>query len=83
MFGEYVLSGQVRNVGPDARFVEVIGTLYDAEGRVLAVESTTLEQDVLASGELAPFTITFFSKAEGDVARYEVLVEGTRLATEE
>jgi hypothetical protein len=78
-FGSYALAGTVANAGQDARYVEVTGTLYDETGRVLAVESTTLEQDVLAAGEEAPFLITFYSKAEGEVARHEIQVEGTRV----
>jgi hypothetical protein len=78
-FGSYALAGTVANVGQDARHVEVTGTLYDEAGQVLAVESTILEQDVLAAGEQAPFLITFYSKAEGEVARHEIQVEGTRV----
>ncbi len=82
-FGEYGLSGTLRNTGADARFVEVTGVLYDAAGKILAVESGTVVQDTLASGAQAPFTLTFFGKAEGEVARHEIIVEGTRLTSQE
>ncbi|HEX8684769.1 MAG TPA: FxLYD domain-containing protein [Ardenticatenaceae bacterium] len=78
-FGDYALAGQVANTGEAARFVEITGTLYDEAGRVLAVETTTLEQDELPAGESAPFMLTFYSKAEGEVARHEISVEGTRI----
>nr|MBA3533755.1 hypothetical protein [Ardenticatenales bacterium] len=45
-FGAYALSGQLTGK-EEARFIEITGTLYDAEGRVLAVETSTVEQDVL------------------------------------
>ncbi|MGH2543527.1 MAG: hypothetical protein ACRDIB_12045 [Ardenticatenaceae bacterium] len=80
--GVYVLSGQIRNPGPDARFVEVTGVLYDAAGQVLAVESYSLEQDTLSTGEDSPFALTFYSKAEGEIARHEVIVEGLRVGNQ-
>jgi hypothetical protein len=77
-FGDYALAGTVANTGEAARAIEITGTLYDAEGRVLAVETTTLEQDALAAGESAPFMLTFYTKAEGEVARHEVSVQGVK-----
>lgn len=81
-FGDYALAGQLTNTGEDARLIDVTATLYDAEGRVLAIETASPVQEVLRAGVSAPWTLTFYSKAEGDVARYEVTVEGTRVAQE-
>lgn len=80
-FGDYRVSGRVVNTGEmDARQVEVIGTLYAADGRVLGVESTVLDVPLLATRNSLPFDLVFFGKAEGEVARYEVVAQGLRVA---
>jgi hypothetical protein len=76
-FGDYRLSGAVLNTGEaNTRFVEVIGTLYDPEGKVLAVESTVLAQEILEPGGTAAFELVFYSKADGEVGRHELVVQG-------
>lgn len=82
-FAAYGLTGTVTNTGEDAQDVEVVGVLYNAAGKVLAISDTTLEQEVLRQGAQAPFQLTFFSKAEGEVARHEIWVEGLRLSAQE
>lgn len=78
-FASYILSGQLKNIGDDARNIKVISALYNEIGQVLAVASTTLNAPVLPRDEEIPFQISFYTKAEGTIARYEIWVEGTRL----
>lgn len=83
-FGDYRITGTVANTGEStAQFVEVIGTLYDEAGTVLGVESTFLKEEVLEPGQTAPFDLVFFGKAEGDVARHQVVAQGVIVDEEE
>ncbi|MCZ7568236.1 MAG: FxLYD domain-containing protein [Ardenticatenaceae bacterium] len=78
-FGDYRITGTVTNSGAEtAHFMEIIGTLYDKAGKVLAVESMFLQQEVLEPGQSAPFELVFFGKAEGDVARHQIVAQGAR-----
>jgi hypothetical protein len=74
----YTLSGQVSNPSA-ARQIKLIAALYDAEGRVIAVTSSTLEADILPSGEQLPFVLNFYNKAESEITRHEIWVEGVRV----
>ena len=76
-FGDYEISGLVRNVGDkDAKFVQVTATLYDGEGTVVGVDYTFVEADVMQAGGLSAFEITVFGVA-APVDSYRLLVEGT------
>ncbi|HYN89510.1 MAG TPA: FxLYD domain-containing protein [Ardenticatenaceae bacterium] len=82
-FGDYRITGTVTNTGEGAgRYVRVVGTLYDADGKVLAVESAFVTSDVMEAGGAFPFEIVFFSKAPGDVARYSLTAFATRVVDE-
>lgn len=83
-FGDYRITGTIMNSGEDnARAVEIVGTLYDEAGAVLAVESTFLPQDTLEPGQSATFELVFFGKADGEVARYQVAAQGIRAEVQE
>lgn len=69
--------GQVRNnSGGPAKFVEVIATLYDAQGKVVQVGYTYTSLDRLGPGEVSPFEILVMPWR--DAARYELQVQGRR-----
>lgn len=75
-YGDLEILGVVENVGEfDATFVQVVATVYGAEGNVVAVDYTFVEADVLGAGESSPFTMTFVGMA-GDPDRYVLLVQG-------
>lgn len=75
----YTLSGQVSNTGEAARQIKLIAALYDAQGRVIAVTSSTLQADILPSGEQLPFWLHFYNKAETEITGHEIWVEGVRV----
>jgi Protein of unknown function (DUF3426) len=57
----YSLSGMVKNTGErQVRFVQVLVTLYDAEGKVVGVDGTFARPNELAPGESAPFKVSFY-----------------------
>ncbi|MGF1505373.1 MAG: FxLYD domain-containing protein [Anaerolineae bacterium] len=58
--GLLVVSGQVRNEGSaPARLVKVIVTSFDDEGRVVGTETTLVDRQQLAQGEVTDYTVTF------------------------
>ena len=59
--GVLVVSGQVRNEGNlTANLVKVIVTIFDAQQRVVGTDTTLVEQQRLASGEISTFSVRFF-----------------------
>lgn len=76
-FGGYKIVGQVENVGQEtAEFVEVIATLYDADGNVVGVDFTFADTDTLDPGMKSPFTVDILSTS-GEAASYKLIVEGS------
>ena len=66
--------GRVKNTGASsAKFVQVIGALYDAEGQLLDVASTYAKKDTITAGSDSPFELEFRSDVEG--ATFELFVE--------
>jgi hypothetical protein len=60
----YALNGMVKNIGErQARFVQVVVTLYDADGQVVGVDGTFARPSDLAPGESAPFKVSFYLTA--------------------
>ncbi len=58
--GLLVISGQVRNEGPQAAsLVKVIATVFDDEGRVVATDTTLVDQPSLANGDVSDYALTF------------------------
>jgi len=69
----FAVSGSVRNPAdgrPLSRVVAVVN-LVDADGRILASQTTRLEQQMLAAGQSSAFSIVF-PHVTGTVARYVV-----------
>lgn len=79
-FGDYYINGEIRNVGlQDAEFVEVIAALYDANDQIIGLAFTYSDFDKVTAGGSSPFEMYFFSKAPGDVTRYEIFVQGNAI----
>jgi hypothetical protein len=54
--------GELQNISQDVlRFVQVIGTFYDASGRVVATDNTYTTPSDMAPGTKAPFDLTILS----------------------
>ena len=67
--------GRVKNTGSStAKLVQIIGALYDAEGRLLDVANTFSKKDTIEAGGDGPFELEFRSDVEG--ATFELFVEG-------
>ena len=60
----YSLSGMIKNIGErQARFVQVVVTLYNADGQVVGVDGTFARPNGLAPNESAPFKVPFYLTA--------------------
>ena len=58
--GLLVVQGQARNEGNQpANLVKVIVTVFDAEQRVIATDTTLVDQQRLAPGEASAYSVTF------------------------
>ncbi|HEC22577.1 MAG TPA: hypothetical protein ENI95_06640 [Chloroflexi bacterium] len=58
--GLLIISGQVRNEGNlTANLVKVIVTVFDSEQRVVATDTTLVDNQRLAPGEQSTYTVTF------------------------
>ena len=67
--------GRVKNTGSSAaKLVQIIGVLYDAEGRLLDVANTFSKKDTIPAGSDGPFELEFRSDVEG--VTFELFVEG-------
>jgi hypothetical protein len=74
----YEIIGQVTSGCADTvKFVEIIGAVYDAEGRLIGVDLGFSELDELAPGATSPFALTLIGVEAGEVATFELVVEGT------
>ena len=74
--GLLVVSGQVRNEGTlRANLVKVIVTIFDENGRVIATDTTLVEVQRLAPGEVSPFSVTFFELG-GSPGTFQVIAQG-------
>jgi len=72
--GSYYVVGEVENqTGHDVQFVEVIGTFYDADGKVIATDSAYTEPANLTVKQKAPFEIIVLSSA-GKIDHYSLSV---------
>jgi hypothetical protein len=59
--GALLVSGQVRNEGNlSASLVKVIVTIFDAQQRVVATDTTLVDTQPLAPGETSTFSVRFF-----------------------
>jgi hypothetical protein len=76
--GDYEIVGQVRNDGTQrAESVEVISTLYDANGTVVDCEESYIYTTDLNPGETSSFKVTFSQRASYEnVAGYHLYIQG-------
>lgn len=83
VFGAYRITGDVVNNGEQpASSITVVGALYDADGRVLAVEVASPTLDELPPGARVHVELLFPAKAEGEIASERVFVYGVPPDTE-
>ncbi len=58
--GNFHVTGEIQNLGGgSATFVYIIATFYDQAGKVVGSESTYPDPDTIASGQKAPFDISY------------------------
>jgi hypothetical protein len=77
-FVGYEITGQVTSRCADTvEFVEIIAAVYDATGRLIGVDLAFSELDELAPDATSPFTLPMVGVDAGEVATFELLVEGT------
>lgn len=74
----YHIIGQVRNdTGKAVKFVQPVGTLYDAAGRAIDCDFTFVNSTDLAVGQTSAFDMGFIGRASySDVASYRLQVDG-------
>lgn len=78
-YTEYEIVGEVKNIGPSrTSFVEIVAALYDENGTIIGVDFTYTDLDVIDPDGTSPFTLSILSTAEGEVASYELWVEGAQ-----
>lgn len=75
--GERFIEGEVRNdSGGPLESVEIVATMYNSAGTVVAVESGLTSSDPLAAGQTSPFEIVV--SQWNNAARYELQVQALR-----
>ncbi len=75
--GQLILSGQVTNHGAQtANLVKVIVTLFDDQQRVIATDTSLVDQQQLAPGQNANYSVTF-SELGGTPSSFIVTAQGT------
>ena len=76
--GHLIVSGTVTNSGPlPANYVKVTVTIFDGEGRVVATDTTFVQQQLLFPGQSTAFQLTFFELG-GDATRYLTSAQAVR-----
>lgn len=76
-FGQYHLTGQVRNDhGSTVEWVQVAGTLYNAQGIVVGCESAFTDPEDLNPSQVGAFDIPFFGRNYSDAASYKLQADG-------
>ncbi len=72
-FGSYRVFGEIRNVGSiDAQFTQVVVTLYDPSGNLVAAQCDIADVMDIPPGGISPFDTEFFLLPEGYDLRFEV-----------
>jgi hypothetical protein len=71
--GVFHVVGAIQNTSPNVlRFVEVIGTFYDANGGVVAISDTYTYPADLAPGSRASFDLTVISASVPQISNYSL-----------
>jgi hypothetical protein len=74
--GLLVISGQVRNEGPQAAsLVKVIATVFDDNQRVVATDTTLVDPPSLENGDVSDYTVTFVELG-GNPSTFLVTAQG-------
>jgi hypothetical protein len=74
--GLLVISGQVRNEGPQAAsLVKVIATVFDDDQRVVATDTTLVNLPSLANGDVSDYAVTFVELG-GNPSTFLVTAQG-------
>lgn len=74
--GLLVVSGQVRNEGlHTARLVKVIVTIFDDQRRLVGLDTTLVDVQQLAPGDISPFAVRFYELG-GSPSNFVVAVQG-------
>jgi LysM repeat protein len=77
----YQVRGEVHNAGEaEAEQVALVVTLYDEQNHVVAARTVEIAADLFLPGAIAPFEVTLTPL--GEVARFEVQVQGWRVGYE-
>ncbi len=76
-FNWYRITGQVRNDhGSVVKFVQPVGTLYNAAGKVIGCWFDFTDPADLNPGQVGTFEMTFLGRDYSDVASYRLQADG-------
>jgi hypothetical protein len=76
--GAFQVTGQVRNPRDfPIKFAEVVATFYNAEDRVIRVETTQCEQEVVEAGQMCQFDLTL-EDPPADLSHYKLQSQAIR-----
>jgi len=73
VFDHLTMIGELRNTGSKDIYPNIVVTLYDADGKMLAVTAGVVTSGSLAAGRSAPFT-TLITTPSDDVKIYRVQI---------
>ena len=71
--GGYDIVGEIQNNSyTPVKYVKIVATLYDAEGRVVGADYTFAELNQILAGDTSPFAVMIFDDIDFD--HYELIV---------
>lgn len=77
MLGYHHIVGEVANTTDETLvFVEIVATVYDADGEVVAADFTYASLDTMAPDSTSPFEVILLATA-GEPADYRLVAQGT------
>jgi hypothetical protein len=78
LMGWYTLIGLIRNdSNTRVDYVQAVGTLYNATGKVIGCDFTYVNSTNLDAGQISSFKMTFTGRNYTDVSSYRLQVDGT------
>jgi hypothetical protein len=76
-FNDYHILGEVRNdQGATVKYVEPVGTLYNAAGAVVGCDFTFVNSTDLSLGQSSAFDMAFYGRDYHDVVSHRVQIDG-------
>ena len=80
--GNLVISGMLENLGENtANMINVIATLYDRDGNVVAISNIRLQPDFLRAGDSTFFIVPIYEKSQAvHVVDYTLIAESDEYA---